>query len=272
MKALLRLILAFSFIVFSQASFGETKKVKSMREVLEIFEQFKGEILGVFDIDMVLIQTTMPAYQMPNMKKYKTLFKELLQPLTPLEKDLTLNLTINSAPIMLVDSHTPRIINEIFKITPKIITLTGSLSGSLGTIPDMTRLRYEQLKSVGLDFSKSFPELQTLKFTKISPYRGNHPEYYHGIFSANGDKKGLALVEFLKTTNYMPKTIIFIDDQEKNIVNVSSALKRFNRKIHFVGIIYKGAENFPAKVISENTFKKAWTLKIKQAKLLGSDI
>lgn len=263
---ILNVILIVIAIGLPRLALGDIREANSMEEVLKTFRQYNSETLGVFDIDMVLVHTTVPAYQMPNMKRHKGLLKELLEPLTQTEKDLALNLIVNSSETALIDSKTPEIINEIFKLTPKLITLTGSLSGALGNVKNMTESRYRALKACGLDFSRSFPALQEMTFKNIQSYLGNYPEYYRGIFSANGGKKGIVLIEFLKMTHYVPKTVIFIDDRDKNVEEVGEAIARFNPNIHFVGIVYKGAERFPSKPVSAADFKAAWLSKIEAAK------
>jgi hypothetical protein len=244
----------------------KTEVASSIKAIQAIFEQSKGETLGLFDIDMVLIQTSIPAFQMANIKQHKAILKALLEPLTPLEKDMTLMLTLNQGHAILIEAQTSHIITDIRKKTPKLIALTSTLTGQWDDIKDAVLFRVEQLKSVGIDFSSSFPALQPTVFNEVKAYRNQHPEFKQGVLSANGDHKGATLIAFLKRTDYKPNAIIFVDDRENNITDIEKALSIFYPSIQFTGILYKGADHYPSALIDANAFKTAWTEKIQKAK------
>lgn len=275
---LLSIALAMGLFV-STAAFSDTtdnpdnKMANSMKDVQAIFKQVQdqsqtqtqsqGEILGLFDIDMVLIRTKIPAFQMNNMKEHKAVLKKILGPLTPLEKDLTLSLIAKEDPV-LVDPETPRIIEEIKNKNTKLIALTSTLSGALPSVKDFTSYRVSQLDLVNIDFSTSFPKQPSIIFSNLPAYRQNFPEFKEGVLSANGENKGAALVAFLKKVNYKPDTIIFVDDREPNLTNVGEALSNFDKNINYIPVLFKGEEN-TLRIISEEHFEEAWMEKIKQA-------
>jgi hypothetical protein len=260
------LLFALGLSIAPSVALCKTEVANSMQAVQSIFEQSTGETLGLFDIDMVLIQTSVPAFQMANMKEHKAALKALLEPLSPLEKDMTLMLTLRQGHAILVEPQTPGILNNIRQHQNKLIAFTSTLTGQWGDINDGIAFRAKQLKSVDIDFSASFPLTKPLIFNQIKPYRNQHPEFKQGILAANGEQKGAALIAFLQKIDYKPNTIIFVDDREKNIQDVEKSLSQYNAKIKFIGIIYKGAERYPSERIDETSFKKAWVEKIQQAK------
>ena len=253
-------------------AFAEIKQANSFKNIQTIFAQEKGEILGMFDIDMVLVQSNNPAFQMKNMKIYKAVLTEIFASLSPLEKDVTLNLTIMNSGSNLVEKNIPKTIQKIYRTSPKLVALTASFSGALNNSQEIIDLRYQQLKKFGIDFSNSFPEFKTIIFEKIPTYFDNHPQFKHGIMSSNGEgnsiNKGNITVEFLKTVNYTPDVIIFVDDRDKNLKDVEQALKDFNPNIRYVGIHYKGAEQYPSTSISKEKFTEAWMEIVKQSKMI----
>lgn len=262
----LSLLVALGVSMTPSLALCKTEVVNSMQAVQTIFEKSTGETLGLFDIDAVLIQSSIPAFQMANLKQHKTVLKALLEPLTPLEKDMTLMLTLTHGHTLLVEPQTPSIITNIRKNTPKLIALTSTLTGPWNNITDPILFRAEQLKSVGIDFSDSFSTLQGMIFNNMKPYRNHYPEFKQGILAANGAQKGAALIEFLKRTDYKPNAIIFIDDRENNIKDVEKALSTAHPTIQFTGILYAGALDFPSQPIDEASFKHAWSENIERAK------
>ncbi len=265
---MMRFLLILGLILAPSMALCKTMTVTSMKAIQNIFEQSTKEPLGLFDIDMVLIQPSVPAFQMANMKQHKAIFKTLLEPLTPLEKDMTLMLTLKAGQPILVETDTPRIITEIRKKVPKLIALTSTLTGKWDDTTDPILFRAKQLKSVGIDFSASFSVVKSIVLNEVKPYRSHYPEFKQGILSANGDHKGAALVAFLKHIDYRPNAIIFVDDREHNVIDVEKALADFDPTIQFTGIVYRGAEHYTSQLIDECSFKAAWTEKIEHAKKL----
>src|SRR5690349_19229694 len=135
-----------------------------MREIQTAFEQSTGETLGLFDIDMVLVQPSASAFQMANMKRHRSALKALLEPLSQLEKDMTLMLILQQGHTILVEPQTPSIVANIHKKTPKLIALTSTLTGQWDKIQDGVLFRAEQLKSVNIDFASSFPTVHPITF------------------------------------------------------------------------------------------------------------
>ncbi len=249
--------------------------MSTMREVQTKFLEVstksnREEILGIFDIDLVLTQPSNPVFQMSNIQKYKPQLKILTKDLTPEQKDVLLNLITKSSPAMLVEQDTPRILQSIKDQQIKTMALTASLTGKLGKINDVAIWRYETLGSIGIDFSSSFKSIEKILFKEIPSYLGRYPEFYKGILCSNGEgnkiNKGEILTIFLHKVAYKPKRIIFVDDKIENLENVEKALANSDQSIHFIGIHYKGAEELKPIPIDERKFLDEWEMLIAQAK------
>lgn len=95
----------------------------------------------------------------------------------------------------------------------------------------------KQLASVSVDFNRHPPIQGALEITK-----NNHSVYAHGIlFTGEYNKKGETFLRFLAKTNQKPKKVILIDDREKHVREVESALS--GTDIEYLGVHYTAYEH-----------------------------
>lgn len=124
------------------------------------------------------------------------------------------------------------------------IALTSIKTGRNGIIEKTEDWRFEQLKKVGIDFSYSFTleEPLVLSVFKDDFLIESHGSIFakRGIVFAGEFNKGDVLKAFLKSIEWMPKRIIFIDDNRSWINSVDKMCEEFN--IDFLGLHYIGAE------------------------------
>lgn len=267
----------FVGLFISQQVNAEIITMFTMQEVHTKFVEVSAksspeEILGIFDIDLVLTQPSNPAWQMPNIQKYRSQLKALTKDLSPEQKDVLLNLMTKSSPAILVEQDTPHILQSIKDRQIKTMALTASLTGRLGKINDVAIWRYETLRSLGINFFSSFEPAEKISFKQLPSYLGRYPEFYKGILCSNGEgskiNKGEILIAFLHEVSYEPKQIIFVDDKIENLENVEKALATLDKRIHFVGIHYKGAEVLKPIPIDEKKFLHEWEILITRSKKL----
>src|SRR3990167_2905589 len=258
---------------------AEMMSVKTMEEVQKKIEdihktQKTEDVLVAFDIDMTLTQPDHPAVYYPAIKKYVDVYKSILWPLTPAQKDLAATLTTQVVPQKLVEKDTAKIIKTIQKQDVKVIALTSSLAGKIKGFPDkMIILRREQLQKMGVDFTNTLKNFVRVKtFLDFKEYAGGYPMFYHGILSTNGEgyvSKGALLIALLRHVGpryegkaqkpgYYPKVIILVDDKKKHLENVEARLKAYDPAIQFIGIEYEGAFAYAPQDISKENFQKFW--------------
>jgi len=232
---------------------AEFKTITSLKDAEPSFEKADHDTLVIFDVDYVLTCPTHPAFHMKNIKKYKDVWKEIMEKLSPAEADILSTLVGIDGPSVLVEDQAGFLIEKLMKKEIKVIALTGILTGALGKIPDIEDWRYKTLKAFGIDFSQSFLGLQTFSFKK-------------GILFSNGDaskhEKGKALVAFLRVLKeqkgWVPRRILFIDDREYNLQDLGEVCSALNPPIAFEGFLYQGAENVRFEGISEGSFRNKW--------------
>lgn len=229
----------------------------------DIFKYFNGadsKTLVIFDVDMVLIQPSDPAFQMANMKRYSTISKRIIKEVPEEKLMMFLSLmSISSAPILL-DKHFPTYFQHLIENQIPAMGLTANLTGSFDAIQNMEEWRINSLKCLGIDFSKTAPHKTPILFDDLPSYRGNYSTYIKGILFVNGtvSSKGEAFLSFLKKTNFSPSKVIFIDDREDNLKSLEEAIKKHDRPMEYQGIHYVGAQKFPSKMISEEEFESQW--------------
>lgn len=263
---LTRLIFVCMFIISS--AYG-TIQVKDMRQVFSLLKKADINTLVIFDVDMVLIQPSEPAFQMPNMKRYNSVFKKILQEVPENKHPILLSLATIKSESIYVDPLTPQLICQLVERKVPIMALTANLTGELQHIPHMELWRVEGLRHLGIDFSSNAPSSKKIVFDTLPRYRGNYSIYTDGILFVNGAvcTKGEALIAFLENINFYPERILFVDDREENLTNVETALQKFN--IEYQGIHYVGAKDYPSEFISENDFEIRWSELADQVKKIN---
>jgi hypothetical protein len=256
MKAFLLILMTF----FTPVCFSEITPIDSFRELNESVRELSSKDLVLFDVDMVLVQPSEPAFQMSNMKKYGPIAKEVMKSL-PEEKQMVFLalITISSDPILIEDQIVDLLGFLQAKCIP-CIALTANLTGSLAEVSCMEMKRIESLKKLGIDFSKTAPSQSDIIFKNLASYRNNYSRFLDGVFFVNGTtvSKGEALLAFLDRIDFYPEKIIFIDDKEDNLKNVEFALKQLDKKILYQGFLYNGAKKYPSKDLSEKDFYEKW--------------
>jgi hypothetical protein len=97
--------------------------------------------------------------------------------------------------------------------------------------PELSDRTHAQLKSIGIDFPRAQIAQENIMLSHT------HKALYNGgiLFAGNNDK-GALFVSFLETIKFFPKKVIFVDDKEKNVISLESALKKSHPSIEFIGL------------------------------------
>lgn len=239
---------------------AEITQENDMEKVFCEFKDADTNTLAVFDVDMVLVQPSDPAFQMANMKRYSPVAKRIMQDIPKNKQMVFLSLmTVGSNPI-LVDACIPKMLTQLKQRGIPAMALTANLTGEFYTIKNMETWRVNTLRQLGIDFSQGAPYLHPIIFQDLPSYRGNYSVYSSGVLFVNGTtcSKGEAFIAFLKKAEFYPKKVIFVDDREENLKSVESALQDLNKSIAFHGIHFEGAKNYPSEVITEQQFEARW--------------
>lgn len=197
------------------------------------------ETLVLFDIDLTLSQPSEPAAQMPNIVRHKDVFKQLLESARPPTGDILTAVTTWS-PHILIEEETPHVVARIAKRTIPMIAFTAACTSTKGW-------RHKDLKRLGYDFSQTFEKTELAS-----------PCFSNGVLICGDEAKGSVLIDFLRAMDLKYKKIIFIDDRENNLLSVQEALSQHYPQTTFVGLHYKGANNYPSKAVDKKEFRSVW--------------
>lgn len=250
--------------------YAQITQVNDMKEVSDYLNTADSKTLVIFDVDMVLVQPSDPAFQMANMKRFGAISKRIMKEVPADRQMMFLSLmTISSKPV-LIDENTPQLLKSIIQKGVPAIALTANLTGSFGPIKNMEEWRIKTLKLLGIDFTKSAPYQKQLVFNNLPSYRGNYSTYLDGVLFVNGTtvSKGDAFLSFLQKTEFLPEKIVFIDDREDNLKSLEVAIQKLDRPIEYCGLHFLGAQKYPSKIISEEEFESRWQQLALQTKQL----
>ena len=89
----------------------------------------------------------------------------------------------------------------------------------------MQKWRFNNLKQINLDFSKSF-DLQDAEFDNFKKQFGFPPSFYKGILCSASNPKGKVLEAFLNKVNWRPNKILFFDDTYEECKSVADEMKK----------------------------------------------
>lgn len=213
---------------------------------------FVGESsLVVFDLDDTLVRTKNPAFQRPLLDRYKQEVRHLFCDLSENERYELMMTIILENELELIEERTPTFLQELHAKGADTLGLTASFSGSFGNFSLIEELRYQTLKSLGIDFSK-----KNLSLEKV-PLELHHkklPLFYQGTLYANFINKGEVLLACLDKFEITPSHILFIDDRIDHLIEMKNALSKRGISHHLFHKVATG----PSYEISKEKFLSSW--------------
>lgn len=147
------------------------------------------------------------------------------------------SLVFDQAQQKLIENAAVNFINNLKKQGCNVIGLTAMDTGSWGVIESMSVWRYDMLKSMGVNFTSTFPNRV---FSSLPQYRGNYPELYKGIICANHQPKGKVLKALIEQQKIKPSRVLSFDDSQSSLYSIAKECKEMG--IEFVGYHYLGAQ------------------------------
>lgn len=231
-------------------------EIMSIKEAEPYFRRADQKTLVIFDVDSTLITPSDPYLQRQAIKRHNSIYKACVNSLTKNQLRIFRHLLNINSTSCLVEDILPTCIKKLQERGIKTIAYTASKTGALGNImasfPDW---RYQDLKRFGIDFSDAFPG--KILFKESSDFGGDYPGIEKGIvYSGQKYQKGEILPLVLSALNFMPKTLIMIDDRIDNIESFKEAVTQYFPKIRFIGVYYRAIEKLPQTQTVETIFKK----------------
>jgi hypothetical protein len=237
-----------TLLMFVEATFAQITETPDLISVKEIFRKADSNTLIIFDVDHVLIMPT-DEYTLNRNPFRKQLWTEMGKRLSKEELTFYTSIAVSSAQWQLVDPYITNIIKALNDKHIPSIALTSLSTGRVGIIDKMEDLRIKELNSVGISFKNSSPLKGEVHAYALEADHGV-PLLKEGIILTAEVDKALVLEYMLHDRKYFPESIIFIDDQVKNLESISKLCSKL--KIKFQGIHYTAASLIPTLIVDES--------------------
>lgn len=215
-------------------------QILNLSDIEKNLENADENTLVIFDVDDVLI-TTEDHFIHPYAEKVteRIFNRNFDKPSDKKKLDEIVSLCFLLPKRILVEETTPSLIQRLKEKKIKVIALTACPSGNLGVIDKVEEWRVEDLRSFGIDFSSSFPKNQRIVLEGLKSESAPSPIFEQGILFSYGFKKGDVLKEFLKSIDFSPSQVLFIDDLSHNLESIQEKME--SEKIPHSVFHYKGA-------------------------------
>ncbi len=208
--------------------------------------RFSSQDHVIFDVDEVLITGYTPFY-LEISKKYKNFYQEIFFR-NKLVGDKLVLFMLSHVPWVFMDERLPALIEKLQLKEVKCIANTALdplINEQLGL--DLPNLRVKTLRNFNINFSKTFPELDTWNFDTLNSkhIKKDAPLFKEGIIFSAQTPKHITTNKLFKKLGIIPRTILYIDDSAEN---VKKMFKFFSSKgIDCYSIFYSKKENKPLK-------------------------
>ncbi len=132
--------------------------------------------------------------------------------------------------VMLIDENWPTILQQL-KEKFAVYGLTKIDIGKFGNIDSMEKWRYQELESLGIQFSNQLD---------LSDNTVNGAAFYKGIFMTGVNSKSQTLLHYLQYLK--TDTIVMLDDRVEYLEDIGLFCEK--NAMQFVGILFRGLEQF----------------------------
>lgn len=260
-------IIFFIYLIVSLTSpaFGEIKMINDLVELKLAIEKSDSDTLVIFDVDHVLIMPT-DEYTINRNPYRKKLWNELTKTLSKEKVRELYGITASMSKWQLVDNEMIEIISKIRKRKIPAIALTALSTGKFGVIEKLEDWRIKQLQDFKINFIDLTPIHDHIEIESMERDNGI-PMIKSGILFSAENSKGKVLEHILQEQNYLPSTIIFIDDQLKNIKDIESMSNRLG--IKYLGLHYTFVEKRQNPIINKKIENIRFSILIKDHLWLG---
>ena len=208
-------VLILSLFVMINVTLAGIIRVSSFIPVREAIEHADSNTLVIFDVDHVLIMPT-DEYTLNRHPYRQELWQAIENRISKEEWKELYGITASKAKWRLVDPDIVRIFTELKVKKIPTMALSSIYTGKFGVIESIEDWRVKQLHDLGLDFTTLTPIKIDLHAKEIEENDGI-PVLKSGVMLTAQVDKGKMLEHVLLQTHYRPKTIIFVDDQLKNL-------------------------------------------------------
>lgn len=215
-------------------AFSEINEIYSITALNGIFKKISVDTLVIFDVDHVLIMPT-DSYTR-NRHPYRKILWDNIVSKNSEKKIIKLqSIVTKKAKWCLVEPKIIDILSILKNNSIPTIALTAHGTGKFGIIKKLEDLRITTLQNLGINFINLSPFTDVILLESLKNKHGI-PMLKNGIIFTTEIDKALVLERILNNKNYLPKKIIFIDDQLSNIETIAKLCVKLG--VQFSGFHY----------------------------------
>ncbi|HXH55582.1 MAG TPA: DUF2608 domain-containing protein [Gammaproteobacteria bacterium] len=201
-------------------------EAKTTREFINCLSDIPQNAIIFIDIDDTIITPVSKTFRKP---PYNELIDEIKKNKDkyPNHVEIVSNWRLQRK-VMLIDENWPFLLKQL-KENFVVYGLTKIGIGQFGNIESMEKWRYQELKSLGIEF----------------PNRLNIPEgtingasFYKGLFMTGVNSKSQTIFHY--SQYFKTNTMVLLDDREEYLEDVRQFCEKHT--IRFIGILFKGLE------------------------------
>lgn len=237
MMYLLKTIFLIIIVIFSLSAKAEIFGTKDSGVIRDVITKLKSDNMVLFDVKHVLFHTNDQVMLSEHKWFFKQKFSKIKKSLGKEEETRLRSIVLSSYKPIIVDDIIPKVINKAQNSGIVVLALTSGDTSSYGVIPNRANLRIQNLKEIGIDFSKSInlPHIN-LDDNKnlLKNNNNNYPIFQDGVIFTARKSKGEILGKFLKLSKLKPRKIVFVDNNFKNLILVENKCKELG--IDYIGI------------------------------------
>ncbi len=218
---------------------SEVKTIATIQEIRSYIKQTReGEgIIALWDVDDTLI---MPTHEFSFLTSFRK--KWVLESKAKLSKDrrdFLISQIWLKRKVRMVEPTIHDILEYMNQKGIKSFALTAMYTGKFGAISTIEDWRIKELNNIGFDFVKFSENSNTFSFPDLKTDRGI-PMLKSGIIFTALAYKSIVFHEVLKKLHLIAETIIFIDDDNNNVLSMQKLCAELG--FHFYGFIYTAAK------------------------------
>lgn len=235
--------------------------VHSITEATPHFEEVDERTVVFIDVDATLTIPSDPHLQPHIIRHHQSVYNEFVTGLSPDQSYYFNHLWCIESPSQLLDDEFPGIISALQARRAKVLAYTAAKTGGVGPFIDsFPEWRYQELKRLGIDFSKDFPG--EVLFKDFSDFAGNCPGMHKGVvYSGQKLKKGDVVDPVIDALALEcdPLKVIVIDDRLDHIESIKDALRKRFSSLQFIGIHYRRLDRLSIVEIEIDIFRQKFS-------------
>ncbi|WP_341786857.1 DUF2608 domain-containing protein [Rickettsia endosymbiont of Cantharis rufa] len=245
---------------------SKINKIHYFKEVIEAIKQADNTSLVLFDVDGVIVMDSDESRLTHDYRK--ELMVDIEKRLTRKECALLLSIVLKDRKARFVNPDILTIFALLKEKNIPAMGLTKLPTGKFGTIEDMIEWRIHELTKLKVNFQEFSPLKDEIIIEDFNAGYGK-PTLKDGIIYTAEYDKGSVLEYVLHKVHYYPKSIIFIDDIEENLLSLQETCNKL--KINYQGFEFMGSASVPEPDLDEQLEKIRFEILEKEYKWLTDE-